>query len=108
MQRLAITADIGPMRRLSILAIAALTWACSQRGPRTPAVVLNDVGRFTLRVKERGGDAAKACRRATSGAAIAVANVLGPLTRKEAVPAERYAALHAADRTMQSACVEFR
>lgn len=70
--------------------------------------MLSEVRRFTLRVQGRSGDAAKACHRATTAAAIAVANVLGPLTRKEAVPTERYAALHAADRLMQNACVEFR
>ncbi len=96
------------MGRWLILALAALSWACSQREPRTPDLVLNDVRRFTLRVAERSGESARACHRATSAAAVAVANVMGPLTRKEAVPAERYAALHVADRTMQGACVEFR
>jgi hypothetical protein len=96
------------MSRSLLILVAMLACACSQGAPRTPDLVLQDVRRFTMKAQQRSDESAKICHRATSAAAVAAANVLGPLTRHEAVLAERYKQLQDADRAMQSACAPFR
>lgn len=102
----------GSARRLlwgaSLVLLALPAGSCSRRAPRSPNAVMSDVGLFTVRVQRRSDTAARTCHRATTEAAVAVANVLGPLERHETVTADKLAALDKADRVMLSTCSGFR
>lgn len=96
------------MSRALLISLCIVACACEKKAPRTPDRVMQDVQRFTVKVQQRSDESAKLCHRTTSAAAIAVANVLGPISRKETVSTARIAELDIADRAMQNACAQFR
>lgn len=92
---------------LAILVVCASACSQSRSQPRPPGSVGADVGRLTLKVQGHREEPAMQCHRATTAAAIAVANVTGPLARGETVPRERYVELEAADQAMLKTCAQF-
>lgn len=83
-------------------------WGCRPSPPRSPGQVMGDVQRFVLLVKGGTDASAIRCQRACNQAAIAAANVLGPLGRKEPVQSQQTLQLQAADKTLLQACAPYR
>lgn len=96
------------MKNSILASIAVLACACVKAPPRTPDRIAQDVAYITVKVQHRADASAIACHRATTAAAIAVANVTAPLSRREAVASERYEAMAVADKAMLSVCAKFR